>query len=141
MNLRDSLQDIYDRRGELTAAVLVEEAKPAASPLHSHFEWNNKVAGESYRLVQASQMIRSVKLSYGTDSRGRGKKIRNWLNVTHEEDPTRRSYQPAEEVVLNEFQLRLVLREAEREWKRFKAKYGHLREFAEIVRLGEQDTA
>lgn len=57
-DLRSALTDIYRARGELTPQLVVDEARPKDAPLHDRFEWDNKVAGEAYRRVQAQQLIR-----------------------------------------------------------------------------------
>lgn len=56
------LQKIKERDGGITASALVEESRPVNAPLHPEFEWDNAVAGEKYREVQARQIIRSVVL-------------------------------------------------------------------------------
>jgi hypothetical protein len=44
--------------GLLQPETVVESARPASSPLHSRFEWDNTVAGQQYRIWQARQLIR-----------------------------------------------------------------------------------
>jgi len=44
--------------GRLSPKDLVDEARPDSSPLHSHFEWDNEIASDRYRLVQAGYLIR-----------------------------------------------------------------------------------
>ena len=39
---------------------LVREARNRSHPLHGSFDWNNETAGESWRLHQASQIIRCI---------------------------------------------------------------------------------
>ncbi len=140
-DLRSLVRDIYQKHGDLTPELYVEEATPDDSPLHGTLPWDDAEAAKAHRLHVAGGIIRSLKIAYGTDKEGRKKTTREYLSVTHQDDPDRRSYVPVEEIVLDDFQLQLVLREAERAWKQFRAKYGHLQEFAEIVRLGEQETA
>ena len=54
--------------GVLQPEVVVNEARPASSPLHSRFEWDNSVAGQNYRIWQARQLIRVVvEVVAGTD--------------------------------------------------------------------------
>lgn len=49
--------------GLLTAEVVVEDARNPSSPLHAHFDWDNDVAAEKWRLEQARRLIRSVKIT------------------------------------------------------------------------------
>jgi hypothetical protein len=43
--------------GLLRPETVVNAARPVSSPLHSRFEWDDSVAGQSYRLWQARQLI------------------------------------------------------------------------------------
>ena len=52
---------IAERDGCCTPAALVELARPKAHPLHSAFEWNNRIAAEQWRVQQARQAINSVR--------------------------------------------------------------------------------
>lgn len=48
--------------GVLTPDAVVNDAKSAKSPLHRYFEWDDKKAADRYRLEQARELIRSVKV-------------------------------------------------------------------------------
>ena len=48
--------------GRLTPELVVEAARDPASPLHSHFEWDDPKAAAAHRLDQARTLIRSVKI-------------------------------------------------------------------------------
>lgn len=132
MSLRDELTSIYSARGELTPRVLVEEALPATSPLHSRFEWDDAVAGPKYREVQAAQLIRSVHLIYSKDERGREREVRAFLPVRAEDSLTA-SYVPTETALSNPFTMQLLLRQCKHEIEALRAKYGHLQDFADLL--------
>ena len=136
MNLRDALQTIYNQRGALTPAIVVAEATNPDHPLHTRFEWDDSIAAARYREVQAAQLIRSVRVTYATSPDGEPKTVRGFLPVQRDPDDTRSSYEPVEQLLANDFQRELLLREFDREWKLFKQRYGHLREFAELVKAG-----
>jgi hypothetical protein len=55
--------EIYKRDGEVKPSVLVDEARPVESPAHKAFEWNDEKAGQEYRLMQARQWIRRVRIT------------------------------------------------------------------------------
>lgn len=57
------------RDGRLTPGDVVEAARPAESPLHDQFEWDDTAAAERYRLEQARALIRSVRVLVRTDTR------------------------------------------------------------------------
>ena len=58
----EELQRIRSLTGKLLPQSVVEEARPKDAPLHPAFEWNNKAAGEKYRVFQARNLIRAVRV-------------------------------------------------------------------------------
>jgi len=48
--------------GTLLAVRVVDAARPPRSTLHRYFEWDDSIAGEAYRLIQAGALIRSVRV-------------------------------------------------------------------------------
>jgi hypothetical protein len=55
--------------GRLTPDAVVADANTASGPYHDHFEWDDSIAGHKYRLDQARELIRSVKLEVSVVSR------------------------------------------------------------------------
>ena len=51
-----------EREGRLSPSQVVNEARNIHSPLHEVFVWDDTVAAEKYRIVQARQLIRSFKI-------------------------------------------------------------------------------
>lgn len=131
--LRDHLTKVYKRHGELTPAIVVDEARPDESPLHSHFEWDDAIAAEAHRRTQAAALIRSCRVVYAETPEGEAKSARAFLAVSREDEPERRTYRPVDEVLQDDFSRRLVLRECEREVAALQRKYGHLKEFAAVL--------
>lgn len=132
-DLRSQLTSIYQQRGELTPQSVVDEARPDEHPLHHRFEWDDAVAGEAYRRVQASELIRSVKVVFNESPAGERKSIRAFSSLSQTDDPDRRGYAPTEELVENELTRAILLRNLEREISSLKRKYGHLREFSDVM--------
>jgi hypothetical protein len=58
----EELERIHSKRGRLDAEGVVQESRPEDAPLHPVFEWNDQVAAESYRRVQAMDLIRVVEV-------------------------------------------------------------------------------
>lgn len=131
-DLRSVLTGIYQKHGELTEQLIVDEARPKTAPLHHRFEWDNKLAGEAYRRVQAGELIRSVKIRF--DVAGERKSVRGFISSHEAGDAQRGGYRPTEEVVEDDLALKLLLRELERAIADLKRKYGHLNEFADLLR-------
>lgn len=55
--------------GKITPRELVEAARDDANPLHDYFEWDDTVAGEKYREMQARALIRSCVLKFKVENR------------------------------------------------------------------------
>ena len=51
-------QEIYDRDGKVETRALVNAARPKDSPAHAGFTWENRVAAERYREIEARKWIR-----------------------------------------------------------------------------------
>lgn len=56
------VNNIYQHHGHVKASELVESARPKSSPIHDAFLWDDKKAGQEYRLWQARQWIRRVEI-------------------------------------------------------------------------------
>lgn len=56
------LRNHYHRHGRITPRALVDEAEPDDAPLHPCFEWDDEVAGDKYRLLQARKLVRAVRV-------------------------------------------------------------------------------
>lgn len=56
----EEMARIYDKRGVLDPADIVEESRDAAAPLHPCFEWDDAKAAEKYREQQAEKLIRAI---------------------------------------------------------------------------------
>lgn len=130
MSLRDHLLAIREEHGQLTAALVLDAARPKSHPLHSRFEWNDKAAGEAYRLEQARELIRKVRISYKPSEDGAFSSVRAWHSVPTEDG---RAYRSAEEIAEDPFLLKLHLQNMEREWRALREKYKDFAEFAQMI--------
>lgn len=129
--LRDVLTSHYQKHGELTPQIVVDEARPKGAPLHERFEWNDKLAGESYRRVQAAHLIRSVRIEY-IDKSGESRDVRGF-HAIRDAEPEKAGYVPTEEIIQDELSLKILLKQCERDIADLKSKYGHLKEFALLL--------
>lgn len=129
-NLRDTLTDIYRENGTLTPALVVDIARDPGHPLHNRFEWDDTVAAEKYRQVQAGELIRAVKVTEATGD-DTDVRVRAFHSVPRPDGTT---YVPVEEVREDDFTRQLVIKAAEREWRQLHARYRHLTEFLNAVK-------
>lgn len=131
-NLRDQLQEIYDKHEQLTPELVVEEARKKTHPLHTRFEWNNTAAADSWRKHQAAELIRSVRIVYREATENeQAKSVRAYHAVRSEDG---HKYEPAEKVADDPFLKRLVLADMEREWKALHRRYSDFAEFVDMVK-------
>lgn len=65
----EALEELQNQHGQLSPEAVVESAADPASPLHPYFLWDDKAAGHAYRIEQARQLIRSVRVEITVHSR------------------------------------------------------------------------
>jgi hypothetical protein len=93
-----ALENHRERHGSLQAQPIVNEARPEEAPLHPCFEWDDAVAANEHRLMQARTLIRAVHVVADGEDRGSA-----YVNVKVEGDEeTRGQYLPVAEVVSDE---------------------------------------
>ena len=51
-----------ETKGRITAHAVLDAARPESSPIHDCFDWNDSEAAEKWRLEQARELIRRVKI-------------------------------------------------------------------------------
>lgn len=56
------LDKIIKLEGTVTPELMIAAAQASAHPLHAYFEWDDGIAGEKYRHVQATQMLLASKV-------------------------------------------------------------------------------
>ncbi len=135
MNLRDAFTGIYHDRGRLTPQDVIDTARPKDAPLHGRYEWDNGVAGEQYRLIQAARDIRSCRLEFtNPDTPGERKYVRAFSPLRHSGEPEATGYRPTDEVMSDPLAARILLRQCERDIADLRRKYGHLAEFESLLR-------
>lgn len=128
-SLRDLLRGIYEERGQLTAALVVEEASSPDHPLHHRFEWDDTEAARRYRLSQAEELIRLVRVESVAQDPRDDATVREWHAVRRDG-----KYEPIEQIAQDQFSSQVLLRQAQREWRTLFRRYQHLQEFIEMVR-------
>lgn len=79
IEVKKSLEAIYERDGALDPATLLVEASSADSPLHRCFIWDDSAAAKQYRLHQARQLIRVAVTLIPTINNG---PVRQFISVS-----------------------------------------------------------
>lgn len=136
-DLESLLREVRERRGLLTPQNVVEEARPEDHPLHSHFEWDDQVAGHEFRIIQARTLIRRVTVTKVTPD-DLPLKVRTFHSVA---GPAGRSYEPIEEIVEEPITMRILLSQMRRDFAALKRRYAHMAQFYDMIReeLPEDD--
>ena len=112
--------------GELQPIAVVDAARALDHPLHSHFEWDDSIAAESYRVSQARAIIRIVRVVDPAADDG----ARAFISIASDRGTSYRSLAD----VRNSADLRdSVLAAAERDLEAFERRYKNLREVLEYV--------
>jgi hypothetical protein len=95
------------------------------SELHLHFEWDDAVAGEKYRIDQARQLIRIHVLTDEGD--------RKLVSLSIDR-PSGGGYRDLTDVLPSASMREIMLRDAIRELQRVRTKYARLNELADVYR-------
>jgi hypothetical protein len=130
-----SLRSIWEDRGRLAAEDVVGLAAGDAHPLHPFFEWNDDIAGHNYRVWQAGQLIRSVKIlvTGSLDTEPEEFRIREWV-------PARAvgmgsgTYVPEETIREDPQRQARLLRQMRRDIDAVRRRYQHLDAFWKALR-------
>ena len=134
MTLREHLEQIKEQRGRLTPNIVVDEARDPSHPLHHRFEWDDSVAGESWRREQARKLIREVEITY-TNKDNEPTRVRAFYAVP---DGSGLDYKSLEELRDDPISKELVLREMKRDWQDLRDRY---REYSEFWQLVEEEVS
>ena len=133
MTQAEALRQIAERNGGLLRPqAVVDEARTEQSVLHRCFEWDDSVAGEQYRLIQAQKLIRSFKVVHEHD----GKRVETPMFIGLSIDRTGGSgenpYRLASDVSKVPDLLAIAERDALAQLQGMKERYGHLRRFNSV---------
>lgn len=120
----NELQRIYEERGGLDPADIVEESRDVKAPLHPCFEWNDAIAAEKYRQSQAATIVRSI-ITVEESTKG-PQEVRAFVHVQN-------SYHPISVVVNSAEQTEELLQSALNELRAFRRKYNTLSQLAPVL--------
>ena len=123
----DELSELGD---EYSLSDVVEKAKDENSEMHSIFEWDDSVAGEEYRKIQAGKMVRNLVIVRNDETEEKTN-VRYFVS-TGKRDST---YTPTRLVIRNQDAYEELLERAYAELRAFKEKYSTLSELEEILAL------
>lgn len=116
--------------GRLDQENLLQEAEKKASPLHDHFEWNDRTAAHQYRLEQAGYLIRSIEVIIPPKRPDEEPSaVRAFVNVVRDED---RSYTSVSHAMADPDLRAQVIAQAWKELEAWRQRHAELTEFARV---------
>lgn len=120
---------LCDTDGYVTPYQVLDAARDVSSPLHAFFEWDDSAAAEAFRLIQATGLIRSVRVKV-TTSDEEERSVRGFLpaRIAGRELPPG-AYIPQDDIVNDPAAKEAVLRQMQRDIASCKRRYEHLAEF------------
>lgn len=125
----EELERIRDRHdGHLRAEFIVAESRNPGAPLHEVFEWADEIAGEQYRLVQASKLNRHIHI-HRVDGAERPP-VRAFVNIVRDR---RVEFVPVEDALRDAAMRKQVMDRAIQELRSWKRRHGDLKEFIGFI--------
>lgn len=118
-------------KGHLTPIAVVNEARNDRSVLHRHFEWDDAVAAEAYRLDQARTLIRSVQVVNDDEDT----QAPAFISIAEKGGVSYRTLQD----VLDSADLQAqALKQAERDLEAFTKRYRQFEDICEVVKSARE---
>lgn len=111
---------------EVTPENVLDKARDDSTELHKCFEWDNSIAGEKYRLIQARDVIRHFVIEYKKDEE-EPQKIR-----TYQISTTTNQYKPTRVILQNPDEYATLLERAKDELRDIQRRYNTLAELEEV---------
>lgn len=131
----ERMEKIRARKGGLTPAAVVQDARSDRSPLHHEFEWDDRRAAAMQRLSRAGELIRYIAVTVRGESGAEPVTTRAFVSVRENEH----QHFTSVSVAMSDPLLRdQVLARALGELRAFQAKYRDLAELAPVFEALEQ---
>lgn len=119
-------QELTESEDGLTPQRLVDISRDENHPLHKEFEWDDSIAAEAYRVVQAKQLIRDITIVKDETE----KKNDRGFVITPGQNHV---YVPLHDALSNEVWKNNLLEAAKRDMISFVAKYRRLSELTKVI--------
>lgn len=129
----DFMETLEDDEGRITPGVLVAQSKDMKAPTHDFFEWNNRKAGNGYRLQQARHLLNHI-IRVVVTMRGE-EPVPAFINLRYQEPEEAEEvqvYVSSERVVASEELRKQVVAKALREAQSWRRRYQQYKELATI---------
>ncbi len=129
---------VEEADGTLTASMIVDDARPATSPLHNDFEWDDSVAANEWREHTARMMIASVVVVNVREPEPGEKRVmpvRAFVNVRQED---RRGYTTTARVVTDKELFKQLVDDILGSINSYRMKLAAFKEYSQIAHLFDE---
>lgn len=113
----------------LTPENLVDASRPEDAPLHNEFEWNDSLAAEEYRRVQARLLISNLAIVIEEQKQ---EPIRAFFSLQNGFRKNPGQYESTITIMSDDVKRENLLKKAKNELKAFRQKYQMLSELANV---------
>ena len=124
------LADLERVNGVVTRLDFVDSARDANSEFHCLFEWDDTIAGEKYRLHQASTIIRAIRIDVEREEK---KPLKISAYVMPERSEKKGGFINIKRAIDDRNSRDELLRKAKQEMKWFIDKYAGFEELAAVI--------
>lgn len=131
------IERINKKEGCVTAQNVLDQSRPKKAVLHDCFEWDDNIASEKWRLHQSACLIGNlVKVACKQVESEEPKEVtvRAYVNTENNRYAKKGSYVSINVAVEDERLYKVVLDNALKELKAFKAKYATLDDLSEVFK-------
>ena len=118
--------------GLLKPEDVVEAARPANSPLHTRFTWDDSDAAHQYRLEQARKLIRTTIQYIEVD--GKDQSFRVFCSLNPDRENEGGGYRETVAVLSNRQYRAQLLADALDDMRRFEERYARLKELSLVIK-------
>jgi len=124
---------IEAEKGQITKEAIVDRARDIANPLHDLFQWNDTIAAEEYRKVQAHKLITNlIVVKPQAEPEHKATAYCAFVNVAEKPNSTGR-YINLQKAIESEEVHELLVKNAIRELESFRQKYNTLTELLPVL--------
>ena len=128
-----ALLELNERHGYVDPETVVSVARDPKHPLHEFFEWDDTEAARAFRLIQATGLIRSVRVKITTINDAK-RSVRGFLPASIAgRDLPPYSYISQDDIVNDPAAREAILRQMQRDVSACERRYAHLAEFWDTI--------
>lgn len=128
---REEFVALAEQHETVTNRMVVDYATNPQTALHQAFEWDNEVAGDRWRLHQASELIRR-QMTVVTVA-GERRAVRMMVSLSTDRRGEERGYRMMHDVMSDRERMQVLVRDCETEYRAFRQKYHVLSEMVSEV--------